>query len=151
MKIVSWNLGHQTREAQIPAALVTSVEALAPDMLVLNEFVDGTSRGPLIAALDHLDASIRLFDPEIDFADMPVKMLPPPNAAFRGELPVKLDTKVTQRDIENRHLICFGDASSNSVLKQALPQLPQNQLTFAHERAFRDLHLEARGAEALSG
>lgn len=41
--------------------------------------------GRLIAALDHLDAAIRLFDPEIDFQDMPVKMLPPPNAAFRGE------------------------------------------------------------------
>jgi hypothetical protein len=39
----------------------------------------------LIAALDHLDCSIRLFDPEIDFQDIPVKALPPPNAAFRGE------------------------------------------------------------------
>ena len=41
--------------------------------------------GRLIAALDHIDATLRIFDPEIDFADMPVKMLPPPNAAFRGE------------------------------------------------------------------
>ncbi len=39
----------------------------------------------LVADLDHLDCSLRLFDPEIDFADMPVKALPPPNAAFRGE------------------------------------------------------------------
>src|SRR5690606_5780485 len=39
----------------------------------------------LIAALDHLDQAIRLFDPEIDFEDLPVKSLPPPNAAFRGE------------------------------------------------------------------
>lgn len=39
----------------------------------------------LIAALDHLDASLRLFDPEIDFDDMPIKRLPPPNGAFRGE------------------------------------------------------------------
>ncbi len=39
----------------------------------------------LIADLDHLDASIRLFDPEIDFDELPVKALPPPNAAFRGE------------------------------------------------------------------
>ncbi len=57
MKIVSWNLGHQTREDPIPAALVTSVEALAPDMLVLNEFVDGPTRGPLIAALDRVGLS----------------------------------------------------------------------------------------------
>ena len=39
----------------------------------------------LVADLDHLDCSLRLFDPEIDFEDMPVKALPPPNAAFRGE------------------------------------------------------------------
>lgn len=41
--------------------------------------------GRLIASLDHLDAAIRMFDPEIDFQDIPVKLLPPPNAAFRGE------------------------------------------------------------------
>ena len=39
----------------------------------------------LVAELDHLDCTIRLFDPEIDFQDIPVKALPPPNAAFRGE------------------------------------------------------------------
>lgn len=39
----------------------------------------------LVADLDHLDCSIRMFDPQIDFEDMPVKALPPPNAAFRGE------------------------------------------------------------------
>lgn len=39
----------------------------------------------LIAALDHIDQTLRLFDPEIDFEDIPVKTLPPPNAAFRGE------------------------------------------------------------------
>ncbi|WP_067737850.1 hypothetical protein [Novosphingobium naphthalenivorans] len=39
----------------------------------------------LVAALDHIDQTLRLFDPEIDFEDMPVKALPPPNAAFRGE------------------------------------------------------------------
>ncbi|WP_125953945.1 hypothetical protein [Novosphingobium sp. MD-1] len=41
--------------------------------------------GRLIAALDHIDQTLRLFDPEIDFQVLPVKMLPPPNAAFRGE------------------------------------------------------------------
>lgn len=39
----------------------------------------------LIADLDHLDAALRIMDPEIDFEVLPVKMLPPPNAAFRGE------------------------------------------------------------------
>jgi len=39
----------------------------------------------LVATLDHLDQTIRLFAPEIDFEVLPVKALPPPNAAFRGE------------------------------------------------------------------
>ncbi|NNC73135.1 MAG: hypothetical protein HKN78_09715 [Sphingomonadaceae bacterium] len=42
-------------------------------------------RTRMIAAIDHLDCSIRLFEPDIDFDDMPVKLLPPANAAFRGE------------------------------------------------------------------
>ncbi len=42
-------------------------------------------RTRMIAAIDHLDCSIRLFEPDIDFDDMPVKILPPANAAFRGE------------------------------------------------------------------
>ncbi len=41
--------------------------------------------GRLIADLDHIDAALRIFDPEIDFQDMPMKLLPAPNAAFRGE------------------------------------------------------------------
>jgi len=41
--------------------------------------------GRLIAALDHIDQTLRIFDPEIDFEVLPVKALPPPNAAFRGE------------------------------------------------------------------
>lgn len=40
----------------------------------------------LLANLDHLDASLRIFDPDIDFDEMPVKRVPPPNAAFRGEV-----------------------------------------------------------------
>ncbi|MGQ0587912.1 MAG: hypothetical protein ACT4N8_00090 [Sphingosinicella sp.] len=39
----------------------------------------------LVTDLDHLDCTLRIFDPAIDFDDMPVKALPPPNAAFRGE------------------------------------------------------------------
>jgi hypothetical protein len=43
---------------------------------------------------------------------------------FRGELPVKDDTDVTPQDILTRHLILFGDPSSNSLIEQALPGLP---------------------------
>jgi pimeloyl-ACP methyl ester carboxylesterase len=43
---------------------------------------------------------------------------------FRGELPVKADTAVTEEDLRTRHLILFGDPSSNLWIAKALPQLP---------------------------
>ena len=43
---------------------------------------------------------------------------------FRGELPIKPDTAVTQRDLQTKNLILFGDPGSNSWIAKALPQLP---------------------------
>ena len=40
----------------------------------------------LLSALDHVDATIRVFKPDIDIEDMPERAAPPPNAAFRGEV-----------------------------------------------------------------
>lgn len=39
----------------------------------------------LVAALDHIDQTFCLFDPESDFEGMPVKDLLSPSAACRGE------------------------------------------------------------------
>lgn len=39
-----------------------------------------------LAALDHIDATIRVFKPDIDIQDMPERPSPPANAAFRGEV-----------------------------------------------------------------
>lgn len=39
-----------------------------------------------LAALDHIDATIRVFKPDIDIQDMPERPAPPANAAFRGEV-----------------------------------------------------------------
>jgi hypothetical protein len=39
-----------------------------------------------LAALEHLDATIRVFKPDIDIGDLPERPLPPANAAFRGEV-----------------------------------------------------------------
>jgi hypothetical protein len=39
---------------------------------------------------------------------------------FRGELVVKDDTAVTDDDIANKHLILWGDASSNAVIAKVL-------------------------------
>lgn len=43
---------------------------------------------------------------------------------FHGTLPVKDDVSVTDRDIASRHLILFGDPSSNSLIAQVLDGLP---------------------------
>jgi dienelactone hydrolase len=43
---------------------------------------------------------------------------------FRGELPVKDDVEVEAADFTGRHLILFGDPSSNSLIAQALNRLP---------------------------
>ena len=43
---------------------------------------------------------------------------------FRGELPVKDDTQVTEDDLLRRHLILFGDPGSNPWIQKALPRLP---------------------------
>lgn len=43
---------------------------------------------------------------------------------FRGELPVKDDTELTAADLATRHLILFGDPSSNSLIAEVLPRLP---------------------------
>lgn len=43
---------------------------------------------------------------------------------FRGELPIKNDVDVTTDDVQNRHLILFGDPGSNFWIAKALPQLP---------------------------
>jgi predicted esterase len=46
------------------------------------------------------------------------------NKYLRGDLPVKDDSDVTDEDIAGRHLILFGDPSSNSLLAQVLDALP---------------------------
>jgi pimeloyl-ACP methyl ester carboxylesterase len=43
---------------------------------------------------------------------------------FRGELLVKDDSEVTPQDIASKHLVLFGDPSSNSLIEQVLPGLP---------------------------
>jgi exonuclease III len=51
MRIVSWNLGHQTHERPLKAVFFPAIRALRPDVLVLNEYVDGTSRTRMRASL----------------------------------------------------------------------------------------------------
>lgn len=46
VKVVAWNLGHQVRQKQNLGNLGELFAALDADVLLLNEFVDGPSRGP---------------------------------------------------------------------------------------------------------
>lgn len=46
------------------------------------------------------------------------------NRYFRGELPVKDDTAVTDADIRRCNLILFGDPGSNRLIARVLPKLP---------------------------
>jgi dienelactone hydrolase len=43
---------------------------------------------------------------------------------MRGEVRIKDDVAITQEDIENHHLILFGDPGSNGVLTGVLKELP---------------------------
>ena len=43
---------------------------------------------------------------------------------FRGELPVKDDSAVSDDDVRTKNLILFGDPGSNKLIVRALPSLP---------------------------
>lgn len=43
---------------------------------------------------------------------------------FRGELPIKDDSAVTEDDLSRHNLILFGDPGSNPLIAKALPKLP---------------------------
>jgi hypothetical protein len=57
---------------------------------------------------------------------------------FRGALPVKDDTAVTDEDIARCNLILFGDPGSNSMIARVLPKLPlawtEKELVFGEEK-----------------
>jgi pimeloyl-ACP methyl ester carboxylesterase len=57
---------------------------------------------------------------------------------FRGELPVKDDTAVTEEDLRSRNLILFGDPGSNRWIGRVLPKLPirwnRDEIELGHRR-----------------
>jgi hypothetical protein len=68
-------------ETHVLSGLMTKRAELAGRV----EFVQ-TELRQLIIDLDNLDATIRLFDPEIDLVAIKPKPLPARNTAFRGEV-----------------------------------------------------------------
>jgi predicted esterase len=66
---------------------------------------------------------------------------------FRGELPVKDDSDVTSEDLSTRHLVLFGDPSSNSLIGQVIDALPlqwtKEAITFAGKKYPAASHVPA--------
>lgn len=54
--------------------------------------------GAQLDALNHIDATIRVFKPDIDLVDLPERLAPPANAAFRGEVQRFLLDKLRKAD-----------------------------------------------------
>ena len=54
MRLLAWNLGHQCREDPIPSSFVPAIRELSPDLLILNEYVHGTSRQDVLRDLNHI-------------------------------------------------------------------------------------------------
>ena len=73
--------------------------------------VRGTGQPWNEAVHDYSEASLRRFAEEW-------------HHYFRGTLPIKPDTEVTEEDIRTRNLILFGDPGSNSLIAKCLPDLP---------------------------
>lgn len=47
MRILAWNVGHQTHERPMKPVFSHVIQSLAPDVLVLNEYVDGDTRNAM--------------------------------------------------------------------------------------------------------
>jgi hypothetical protein len=69
------------------------------------------------------------------------------NRYFRGELPIKDDTAVTEADVRRYHLILFGDPGSNRWIAKVLPKLPirwtRDELQVGDRRYSADRHAPA--------
>jgi endonuclease/exonuclease/phosphatase family metal-dependent hydrolase len=51
MRLATWNINHRTREKPIPPLMAEAIASLAPDVIVLTEYVPGPSRGRFLAEL----------------------------------------------------------------------------------------------------
>ncbi len=69
------------------AELVGKIEALQAQL------------SQMLADLDSVERTIRIFEPDIDLQDAPVKPVPPPHAAFRGEVQRFLLDRIRKSDI----------------------------------------------------
>jgi exonuclease III len=66
MKIIALNLNHKTSLRAIKPRLVEVIEKLRPDVLTLNEYVHGETRGTLLEALAHVGLGNVLFSERLN-------------------------------------------------------------------------------------
>ncbi len=84
--------------------------------------IDDALMSPFLVVLPSGKASNKQVQRWIDFE---VKHLADRwQALFRGKLRTKLDKDVTDEDIQNYNLICFGTPESNSVIGKTIGKLP---------------------------
>ena len=104
-----------------------------------------------MADLDHLDAAIRLFEPDIDLEELPTKPVPPPNAAFRGEVQRFLlhtlrqsPTALTTHELGDAIMKARGLNLSDKRLRKLISQRTGHSLGKLRSRGF----LQAEKADA---
>jgi len=65
ISLISWNLNHRTAEKVIPDDVLVFFEKYNPDVIALNEFVDGDSRGEFKKTLYELGYTYQFSSPKI--------------------------------------------------------------------------------------
>ncbi|MCP1468653.1 hypothetical protein J3E64_000320 [Sphingobium sp. OAS761] len=96
-----------------------------------------------MADLDSLERSIRIFEPDIDLSDAPVKPVPPPNAAFRGEVQRflldtirKSDVALTTLDLARLVMEVRGLNTSDKALRKLIATRTGHSLKKLRDKGF---------------
>ena len=96
-----------------------------------------------MADLDHLDRCIRIFEPDIDLEDLPTKPVPPPNAAFRGEVQRFLlhtlrtsETALTTHELAEAIMRQRGLNVADKALRKQISQRTGHSLSKLRSRGF---------------
>lgn len=97
----------------------------------------------LLSDLDSLDRSIRIFEPDIDLADAPVKPVPPANAAFRGEVQRflldairKSDVALTTHDLARSIMEARGLNTADKALLKLISTRTGHSLSSLRRKGF---------------
>ena len=106
-----------------------------------------------MAALDHIDATIRVFKPDIGLEDMPERPVPPPNAAFRGEVQRFLldtlrraDSALTTHDLARKVMEARQLNTADRILFALIAKRTGHSLTRLRRMGYVESHRFSKGA-----